>query len=513
MASELSVLDRLIGWASPRMGLQRAQARVAMSALSSVGSKLHYEGAARSRRTSGWWAPAGDASAAQRGALHRLRDVARDMVRNDPWAARGVNVLTQNVVGAGIVPSFVGGAAAARKRLNKTVKAYLDTKAIDADGRHDLYGLQRLIFRALVQDGEVLVRRIPRPSSAGLALPLQIRVLEVDHLDTMVDGPLAGGNFAVQGVEFSSTGKRVAYHLFDNHPGSIRMGRSLRSVRVDADMVAHVARADRPGMVRGVTWLAPVIVRLQDLHDFEDADLLRQKIAACFAAFTVDAENNRPPLALGAIDSGQDQEPLIESFEPGMIVNLPGGRDIRFAMPPTSNSPSYVSESLRAVAAALGITFESLTGNLSGVNFSSGRMGWIEMARAIDEARWSTLIPQGLEEIGRWVLDAATLVGLPTAGIRIGWTPPRREMIDPSKETASDRDAIRAGLQSWSETVRSRGGDPEELLAELVSDKKLFDDNGLVLDVDASRITRSGSTQTTTNPPAPGTPDGEATDD
>lgn len=485
----------MIDVVAPQWGMKRARARAVSSALgSAAGARMHYEGASRSRRTDGWWAPAGDAAGAQRGALDRLRNVSRDMVRNDPWAARGINVLTHNIVGAGILPSFAGGSKAGRKRVDAVLKAFLGSTQIDADGRHDLSGLQRLIIRALATDGEVLVRRIPQPTSAGLPIPLRLRVLEIDHLDASVDGALTNGNRAVQGVEFDAQGNRVAYHLFGEHPGAMRMHRTGGSQRVPADYVAHVARVDRPGQVRGVPWLAPVMVRLQDLHDFEDAQLLRQKIAACFAAFTIDGENDRAPLVTGAKSDTSVDGLSIDSFEPGMIVNLPGGRDIRFAQPPSVADPTYVSEALRAVAAALGLTFEALTGNLSGVNFSSGRMGWIEMSRGIDEARWITLIPQALAPIGRWVLDAASLVGLPIANVSVDWTPPRREMINPPEEIGAQRDAIRAGLASWSGTVRANGDDPEALFTEIESDKARFDagnnGKGIILDVDAARVAR-----------------------
>ncbi|ODN69546.1 Phage portal protein, lambda family [Methylobrevis pamukkalensis] len=374
-----------------------------------------------------------------------------------------------------------------------------------------------MICRALIQDGEVLIRRIPVPSSAGLAIPLQIKVIEADHLDTLVDGPMADGHYAVQGVEFDAAHRRVAYHLFDVHPGSRRPGLRLRSRAVPAAYVAHVFRAERPGQVRGTTWLAPVMMRLQDLHDFEDAQLLRQKIAACFSAFMVDADGpggGPSTIVAGAVsdDAGQ----MVESFEPGMIVSLPAGRDIRFGSPPQVTDPAFVAEALRAIAAGVGLTYEALTGNLGGVNFSSGRMGWIEMERGIDESRWTTLIPQGFETAAQWILDAAQLAGLPVTGVAIDWTPPRRIMIDPAKETAADRDAIRSGLASWSGTVRERGFDPAKLMDELVGDMKLLKaahkSAGLTLDIDGSRLSRAGTAHAATAPDEAEAPDNKEPD-
>ncbi|ODN69545.1 Phage portal protein, lambda family [Methylobrevis pamukkalensis] len=131
----MGLIDRLIAVVSPATAMRRAHARLVTEGLLRMSQpRAHYEGASRGRRTSGWYAPGGDATTAQMGALDRLRHVARDMVRNDPWAARIPAVLTQNIVGAGIVPSFRGGAKASRDRLDRVLRPHLESVAIDATG-------------------------------------------------------------------------------------------------------------------------------------------------------------------------------------------------------------------------------------------------------------------------------------------------------------------------------------------------------------------------------------------
>ncbi|NJL19359.1 MAG: phage portal protein, partial [Bdellovibrionaceae bacterium] len=53
----------------------------------------------------------------------------------------------------------------------------------DADGQLDFAGIQALVARTVVESGECLVRfRLRRPGD-GLAIPLQLQVLEPDFLD------------------------------------------------------------------------------------------------------------------------------------------------------------------------------------------------------------------------------------------------------------------------------------------------------------------------------------------
>lgn len=130
----------------------------------------------------------------------------------------------------------------------------------------------------------MLVRRRRRKSADNLPVPLQLQVLEADFLDEQKDGP-SGNNLIIQGIEFDALGKRVAYWLFDEHPGSSSAWKTLTSRRVDAADVIHVFLPKRPGQARGYSWFAPVMQRLRNFDEMEDAIMEQAKIAACFAAF------------------------------------------------------------------------------------------------------------------------------------------------------------------------------------------------------------------------------------
>jgi capsid protein len=69
---------------------------------------------------------------------------------------------------------------------------------------------------------------------------------------------------------------------------------------------------------------------------------------------------------------------------------------------------------------------------------------------------------------------------------------PRREMIDPVKETSAAKNMVRSGMKSWTQVVAESGRDPEEVAAELAADFKRFDDLGLMLDCDPRKRTSIG---------------------
>ena len=486
-------LDRAVGAIAPTAGAARARARQEIAARAAATAL--YEGATMGRRGASFRRKSTDANAETRGQLGRLRDGSRDFVRNNPWAARGKQAIAHNVVGAGILPHADGGSDAARQTAERLMVEHFDTTAIDAHGRHDLYGLQNLIMGAVVESGEVLVRRRRRRAEDGLPLPFQLQVLEPDHLDQNRDGPQPDGQRDIQGIRYDALGRRIGYWLFPEHPGALSAGMvtGMSSRLVPAADVAHVYRMDRPGQVRGVPWLAPVMLRLRDFADYEDAQLMRQKIAACFAAFErdVDGTGAGDPYAGG----GGNTEALQEHLEPGLIQKLGPGRTIEFANPPRVDGyKDYSATQLRAIATGLGITYETLTGDLSNVNFSSGRMGNLQQERNVDVWRWHLLHPCLLQPLQAWFLEAGRVSGRLQAPVGLRWTAPKREMISPQHEVPAYRDAVRTGQMTPSDLVRQSGRDPAAHWAEYQRDMEMLDALGIVLDSDARRVSRAGTT-------------------
>jgi len=472
-------LDRILLAAAPSFALSRIRSRTAGFAL------MNYDAATAGRRGQSWRLSALDADGAA-SKRARLAQVSRDMVRNTPFATRGKNVIVANVIGDGIIPSIKASSKRVKDRGLDLVKSHFDTISIDTDGRNNLYGIQKLAFGAMVESGECFVRRRKRLSSDGLPLPFQIQLLESDHLDTSKDGAIAGTRNRIrEGIEFDAIGRRVAYHLFIDHPGSSVVGKSFRnslvSERVPASEIIHLYRQDRPGQMRGVTWMAPIAIRLQDMTDYQDAQLMRQKVAACFAAFRT---TNDETVSI----SDPDPSEISTKLAPGLIQQLSPGESITFASPPGVDGYSdFVKGVAREVAAGLGITYEALTGDLSGVNFSSGRMGRMEMDRNVSDWQNLLAIPIMMDRIASWFVEAWSLADGLTREPSISWTPPRRALVDPTKELPAMGDAVRLGFQSRSSVIRSLGFDPETVMAEIAEDNAIADSLGLGFDSDGRR--------------------------
>jgi lambda family phage portal protein len=376
-----------------------------------------------------------------------------------------------NTIGSGIQAQWPDPERQARWR------AWMASTSIDADGRLNGYGLQALVLRSVVESGDVLIRRRPRRMDDGLTVPLQVQVLEGDYLDHGKTETTPAGGWITQGVEFDRLGRRVAYWLYPEHPGDPTGRMSATSKRYPSADFLHIYRIDRPGQVRGVPWGAGAMLRLRMLDDYQDAQLERQRLAACYTAFVGDVE---APMAT------DDATELLDKLEPGAIEILPPGKTISFASPPQpENDKEFMLAVLRAAAADYGIPYEVLTGDLSEVNFSSARMGWNEFSRNLDAWRWQMLSPQFLEPLASWYLDAERIAGYAAAeDDRPLWTAPARTMVDITREGPAIRDMCRAGLLSIPEAIRQQGYDPLTLAEEQAEFLSVLDRLGLQWDSD-----------------------------
>ena len=454
-------------------GAKRAQARRLMASFG-------YEGAKSGRRTEGWITTSTSSDAESQSAVVALRDRARDLVRNNPYAARAIDVKTSNTIGVGIV------AEVKSKRLAKRWETFLET--CDADGNLDFYGIQNLVERCRMESGECLIRRVPASMVSG-GVAMQLRVLEPDYLDASRDGKAPDSSNVIRhGIESDTTGRAVAYWLYPEHPGDSWSTMNLRtrgwsSRRVPAEDVIHVFRKLRPGQTRGVTDFAPVMMRMRDLDDYDDAEVMRKKIEACLATF-VTTPAGIDTTSIGALST--DEKGRVESLFPGMIKYLGPGEGVVMSDPKSSGGyAEFERFGLRAIAAGTGVPYELMTGDLSQVNYSSYRAGLVDFRRRLEQDQWHLYVPQVCERIAAWFREEVSNAS-PGVGERteFEWTPPRFELIDPLKETQAEIEACLAGFDTWNEIVRRRGWTAEEQLDEIEEWQSQLTARGIVLKSD-----------------------------
>ncbi len=372
-----------------------------------------HEAAGRGRRALAWMPGNPGAMAALLATNADLRTKSRDLVRRNAWAQAGIEAFVANAVGTGIKPQSL----CPDERFKTAVQAlWRDwTEEADAAGQTDFYGLQALACRALLEGGECLIRLRPRRAEDGLTVPLQLQLLEPEHLPLNLNTELPSGNVVRAGIEFDALGRRVAYHLYRAHPEDGRLAPmsgqgGLETVRIPAAEVIHLYRVLRPGQIRGEPWLSRALVKLNELDQYDDAELVRKKTAAMFAGFVTRQSPEDSLLGEGAADA---DGVALAGLEPGTLQLLAPGEDIKFSDPADVGGSygEFLRTQFRAVAAAIGVTYEQLTGDLTGVNYSSIRAGLLEFRRRCEMVQHSVLVHQLCRPVWAAWLRQAVLAG------------------------------------------------------------------------------------------------------
>jgi len=402
------------------------------------------------------------------GAGATVRARSRYLAANNPWLSQAVANWAGALVGPGIVPTPKHPDAATRKALTEAFNRWAEEA--DADGRTDLWGLQADIARGLVIDGEAFVQVIMTEDGPRL------RIIPPELVDESMTRELPGGGVIVQGVEFDGEGRRVAYHVLPSRPHD-QFATYAPPVRIPADQILHAQKPLAAGQVRGVSWLAPVILPASEFDQLCDALLLGVKIAAMHAGFLIDQNGTA-----GDTYTGEEAGGILESgLEPGTLKRLPTGIDVRF------NSPGQVQEvaaflrlNLQQLAAGLGLPEHLLSGDLTGANYSSLRAGLLPFRQRVEQIQYGTLVPQLLRPIWRQVITWTVLSGdldgpdfeaSPRDYMACEWLPPAFMQVDPMKQVQADVAEMEAGLTSRRKLVAARGWSLEDLDAEIAAEK------------------------------------------
>lgn len=498
---------------APKVNLVDPYGRPLRAEAGSSGMTQSYEAASTGRRLSSWGISAAGPNDTVVSGLANVRSRSRELVRNNPWVDGGVDSFIAYLVGTSISPRW--------KIKDKTLKEEIQglwadsVLQMDYDGSNDFYGQQEVISRELLEAGECLYRKRV-VEDEGLLVPFQVQVLEGDFLDHM-QMEVYQGNEIRFGIEFNAKHKRVAYWLYREHPGEAYGWLSSFAgdkARIPAAEIGHVYRRLRGGQERGIPWLKSIITRAHELDKCEDAELVRRTMAGMFGGFITrpTAEDSYGSAMLGR-DAGFDaHENRIVAMEPGTWPELPPGYEVSFANPPDAGQGFFdlTKHHLRAMSKGSGNTYEKMTGDLSGVNFSSIRAGQNDFLQLLRLIQFHTLVFQLCRPVALAWEDLAVASGRlkirdyaenKRAYQQIEWVPDAPKYVNPLQDIQAAILEVRAGLKSRAQKIAENGGDIEKVDAEIEEENRRADEKGFVLDTDPRRTAGGGGYQDTEQKP------------
>jgi lambda family phage portal protein len=472
------MIDGLVGVFSPERQLKRAFYRNLIS------DRKRQYAAAKTPKTSDGWRPVDSGVndlISSSSSVVRAR--VRQLVRDFPYFSRAVNVLTNLTVGSGIT---VQARVKKKDELNRAVNQSIEdgfnrwSDKADVSGKMCFFELTELAKRNMLETGEYLFIKRYR-KKPGRIIPYALQAMEPERLASYGVKP-TGANSLHDGVEYDTvTGEPLFYHFSANDY-------SGKPFRVDAKDVIHGFKTLRPGQVRGISMFTPVVLLSNDLADFMDATLERAKLAAKWLAFVKTDNAIQFQNARGV---KQEEYKRIEDIENAIIEYLRPGESVEFgngAMPGETFDP-YITLILRMIAVGCGVSYELISGDYSGISYSTLRGIRNDLAKDLEPHQVDMVRhfchPVYCDVLERLVMHGTVDVGFsaylkdPYVFQRSVWMPPGMEAVDPLKESKANVDQVQNLLRSPQEICRSRGRDIEDVLDELKEFKRMCDDRGL----------------------------------
>jgi lambda family phage portal protein len=365
-------IDKAIQYVAPQMALERHKARLVM-AMTGGG----YNGAKIDKAAlSNWRTYAGSPESDISPDLVNLRARSRDLVRNTPVAAGAIAQTTTNVIGTGLAlapapdASYLGLSkeelAEWKRNTIREWKMFAESKDADLGRRMNFYQLQELAFRSFFESGDVFI--LTPMKNRGNVYDLALQPIEADRISNPNHG--SNNDTLIDGIVIDDDGAPVKCHICNRHPGDFRRtGLKWQEFefygRNNRRNVIHLFKPLRPGQVRGVSMLAPIIEPLKQLGTYTNAELQAAVTSGMFSIFV-----KMDPTAFSTLFDPEAASQLAKDSgkwdgnldNDGRAVNLLPGESIESANPgrPNSEFDPFVQSILRQIGMALEIPYEVL---------------------------------------------------------------------------------------------------------------------------------------------------------
>lgn len=440
-----------------------------------------YHAGAVSRLFADFQGSYGSADADLRPDMVLMRNRARQMARDDVYVKRYLELLETNVVGDKGMSLQVkardsGGSmdVIGNTIIENAWGVFCGVGNCTADGRLSMTDLLKYVIRATARDGEAFIQVIRQRNMAhGIAF----HPFEPDLIDEGKTERLPNGNEVRMGIEVDSFKRPIAYWVKKKHPGDTQFTSvtSYETVRIPATDVIHVYKPLRAEQTRGETWLHAALAQIKMLNAHREAELVASRMAASKMGFFTSESGDETP-----VDDYDNGVPTIDA-EPGTFHQLPAGVDFKAFDPshPATAFAEFQKNILRGTASGLGVSYASLSGDLSDTSYSSVRQG------ALEERDVYRMLQQFLVE--HFVLPAYSIwlrhvmefgyIPLPVTKFDKFYSatvfrPRGWQWVDPQKEISAAGEAMHLGIMSPSDVAAQYGRDFEETQSQWQRDRE-----------------------------------------
>ena len=302
----MNLFDKAVGVFNPEKALKMVGARERLKRFNQnqkIMNKGYGEHGASTRKKSlrGWFASLGGVKNDIYNYREKLVARSRDLYMGAPLANGALNTMKMNAVGSGlklkssidsdIVDLSEDEIEVLETKIEKEFNLWSNSK-IDQTGLLNFYEIQDLVFLTTLLNGECFIH-LNYFETQENPYSLKLSIIEPDRVNT--PNNKTSDTSIVQGVQLDKNGRINGYYIQEHNPNDeIRGMNQYKYVKMYGSEnqlnIIHLTTAERPGQVRGVPILAPVMESLKQLDRYTNAELTSAIISSMFTIFIESAD-------------------------------------------------------------------------------------------------------------------------------------------------------------------------------------------------------------------------------
>jgi lambda family phage portal protein len=338
------------------------------------------------------------------------------------------------------------------------------------DGYGTLDNIQSIWNSSIFQSGSAHTRYQIRRTGNANKIPLKLDLIQSETHDIFYNGQ-DGIKDIRTGIEFEDS-KPVNYFyrrgLVDT---SVITGNSpYERVTISADEILHMFIREYPNQWIGIPFLSSVLIPLYELDELSDATVAKQKAAQAISWIVkgTNTGNSMPVGAPGKVKDNAGNDKIVFKANGGNVQYLNKGEDIAFYQSTDvgANLLPFINSELRRVASAVGLPYFQLTGDYSGIDFSTLRGIAIELRNRIEFIHNFYTIPLGLHPLCTKFKGLATLYNSKVNNAYPSFQLPRWYGVDGLKDAQEDVLEIQNGIGTLEKALDERHLTFEEVVAD-----------------------------------------------
>jgi lambda family phage portal protein len=477
----LNLLDRAIAAFDPERGARRLKARTQIALGAMLGDGYNSSNGSSGAWTRKWNHGVRDSASDTLRALPTLRGQSRDLVRNQAYAASVIGTKVNRAVGTGLALSaqpqrqILGWDEDELREWKRIVHAefsmFADSTECDIRNTLNFYDQQALVLRAMLESGDCFTVMPDGQRTATMPYALRLQVLEADR----VGNPLAQSDTTAVagGIRRTTHGAPAAYHVYDQHPGTMLLnaGNRYKGQWIEAvgssgrRRILHHFAMLRPEQPRGVPDLAPVMELFKHLGTYTDAEIKAAVVSSFLTVFIENDSGNPAPVfgmnGTGAANADGSQQASADlELGPAAVLGLAKGEKPT-VVDPTRPNPAF-GPFVQAIVDQLGagtLIGPEMLSKKYNTSYVAARAAFLDAWKHLLDLR--TRIARTLCQpvYETWMAEAVAIGRVRAPGFfrdpllrwaytRSNWSGDSQGSINPAQEVKAYLDAIEGNLLS-----------------------------------------------------------------